>query len=149
VTLTLIAGANKGLGRETARLLLGVGHTVLVGARDAERGQRTADELAAVFLEIDPTSDASVGGAAERVWREYGRLDVLIKQRRRPRRRSNGPHILRDGHLNRADETIGVRDASQRATLSIGLDGQPDRTASANRQSGMASRECRFAILAA
>jgi NAD(P)-dependent dehydrogenase (short-subunit alcohol dehydrogenase family) len=78
MTLTLITGANKGLGRETARRLLRVGHTVLVGAREAERGQRKADELGAVFLEIDPTSDASVAAAAERVRREYGRLDVLI-----------------------------------------------------------------------
>lgn len=78
VTITLITGANKGLGRETARRLLQIGHTVLVGARNAERGQRTAGELGAVFLEIDPTSDASVAAAAERVRSEYGRLDVLV-----------------------------------------------------------------------
>ncbi|HKA96657.1 MAG TPA: SDR family NAD(P)-dependent oxidoreductase [Streptosporangiaceae bacterium] len=54
------------------------GHTVLAGARDAERGRRTADELGAVFLEIDPTSDASVAAAAGRVRSEYGRLDVLV-----------------------------------------------------------------------
>jgi NAD(P)-dependent dehydrogenase (short-subunit alcohol dehydrogenase family) len=78
VTITLITGANKGLGRETARRLLEVGHTVLVGARDAERGRRTAGELGAAFLEIDPTSDPSVAAAAKRVQGEYGRLDVLI-----------------------------------------------------------------------
>ena len=78
VTITLITGANKGLGRETARRLLEVGHTVLVGARDAERGRRTAGEIGAVFLEIDHTSDASVAAAAERVRSEYGRLDVLV-----------------------------------------------------------------------
>ncbi len=60
MTITLITGANKGLGRETARRLIEIGHTVLIGARDAERGQRTADELGGVFLKIDPTSDASV-----------------------------------------------------------------------------------------
>jgi len=81
VTITLITGANKGLGRETARRLLKAGHTVLAGARDAERGRRTADELGAVFLEIDPTSDASVAAAAERVRGEYGRLDVLVNNR--------------------------------------------------------------------
>jgi len=78
VTITLITGANKGLGREAARRLLEVGHTVLVGARDAERGRRTVGELGAVFLEIDPTSDASVAAAAERVQSVYGRLDVLV-----------------------------------------------------------------------
>jgi NAD(P)-dependent dehydrogenase (short-subunit alcohol dehydrogenase family) len=78
VTITLITGANKGLGREAARRLLKAGHTVLVGARDVERGQQTADELGAVFLQIDPTSDASVAAAAERVRSEYGRLDVLV-----------------------------------------------------------------------
>jgi NAD(P)-dependent dehydrogenase (short-subunit alcohol dehydrogenase family) len=78
MTITLITGANKGLGRETARRLLEIGHTVLIGARDAERGQRTADELGGVFLKIDPTSDASVAAAAAQVQNEYGRLDVLV-----------------------------------------------------------------------
>jgi NAD(P)-dependent dehydrogenase (short-subunit alcohol dehydrogenase family) len=78
VTITLITGANKGLGRETARRLLEAGHTVLIGARDAARGRRTADELGAVFLEIDPMNDVSVAAAADRVRGEYGRIDVLI-----------------------------------------------------------------------
>lgn len=78
MTITLVTGANKGLGRETARRLLSVGHTVLVGARDVERGRRAAEELGAVFLPIDPMSDVSVAAAAEWVWGEYGRLDVLI-----------------------------------------------------------------------
>jgi NAD(P)-dependent dehydrogenase (short-subunit alcohol dehydrogenase family) len=78
MTITLITGANKGLGRETARRLTEAGHTVLVGARDAERGRRAASQLGAVFLEIDPTSDASVAAAADLVRREYGRLDVLV-----------------------------------------------------------------------
>ena len=66
-TITLITGANKGLGRETARRLVEIGHTVLIGARDAGRGQRTADELGGVFLKIDSTSDASVAAAADAV----------------------------------------------------------------------------------
>jgi NAD(P)-dependent dehydrogenase (short-subunit alcohol dehydrogenase family) len=78
MTVTLITGANKGLGRETARRLLEAGHTVLVGARDAGRGRQTASELGGVFVEIDPTSDASVAAAAEQVRSEYGRLDVLV-----------------------------------------------------------------------
>jgi NAD(P)-dependent dehydrogenase (short-subunit alcohol dehydrogenase family) len=40
MTVTLITGANKGLGFETARRLTGLGHTVYLGARDPEPGRR-------------------------------------------------------------------------------------------------------------
>ena len=42
MTTTLITGANKGLGFETARRLIEVGHTVYIGSRDAQRGRRAA-----------------------------------------------------------------------------------------------------------
>jgi NAD(P)-dependent dehydrogenase (short-subunit alcohol dehydrogenase family) len=77
-TITLVTGANKGLGYETARRLLAAGHTVLASARNAKRGQRAAEELGATFLPIDVTDDASVTAAAEQVRERYGRLDVLI-----------------------------------------------------------------------
>jgi NAD(P)-dependent dehydrogenase (short-subunit alcohol dehydrogenase family) len=78
MTITLITGANKGLGYETSRRLIELGHTVLVGARDRVRGEAAAGELGATFVEIDPTDDDSVDAAAARIGDEYGRLDVLI-----------------------------------------------------------------------
>jgi NAD(P)-dependent dehydrogenase (short-subunit alcohol dehydrogenase family) len=78
MTTTLITGSNKGLGRETARRLLAAGHDVWIGARDAERGQATADELGARFVQLDVTDEDSVRAAAERVRVESGTLDVLI-----------------------------------------------------------------------
>jgi NAD(P)-dependent dehydrogenase (short-subunit alcohol dehydrogenase family) len=77
MTTTLITGANKGLGYETARRLIEAGHTVWMGARDAARGQQAADALGGRFVQLDVTSDASVAGAAETV-AATGGLDVLI-----------------------------------------------------------------------
>lgn len=77
MTTTLITGANKGLGYETARRLLAQGHTVWVGARDAERGQKAADDLGARFVQLDVTSDDSVAKAAAQL-EANGGLDVLI-----------------------------------------------------------------------
>ncbi|MER5789425.1 SDR family NAD(P)-dependent oxidoreductase [Streptomyces sp. NPDC001980] len=78
MTITFITGANKGLGRETARRLVGLGHTVIVGARDPERGAAAADALGARFVRIDVTDDASVAAAAADVTAHEGRIDVLI-----------------------------------------------------------------------
>lgn len=77
MTTTLITGANKGLGYETARRLLEAGHTVWMGARDATRGQQAADALGGRFVQLDVTSDASVAAAAETV-AAAGGVDVVI-----------------------------------------------------------------------
>ncbi|MGW4243117.1 SDR family NAD(P)-dependent oxidoreductase [Nocardia sp. NPDC004722] len=73
----LITGANKGIGFETARRLLQAGHTVYLGSRDAERGEKAAAELGAKAIQIDIEDDASVEAAAQRI-RAEGGLDVLI-----------------------------------------------------------------------
>ena len=78
MTTTLITGANKSLGRETARRLVEAGHTVLVGARDPERGRAAAEALGARFVQIDVTDDASVRAAAADVAAHEGVLDVLV-----------------------------------------------------------------------
>ncbi|MFG2395962.1 SDR family NAD(P)-dependent oxidoreductase [Streptomyces lydicus] len=77
MTTTLITGANKGLGFETARRLVAAGHTVYVGSRDAARGRRAAEQLGARTVLIDVTDDASVAAAAQAVEADGG-LDVLV-----------------------------------------------------------------------
>lgn len=78
MTITFITGANKGLGRETARRLIEHGHTVLVGARNREQGEEAAAALGARYVPIDVTDDASVVAAAANVAEHEGRIDVLI-----------------------------------------------------------------------
>jgi NAD(P)-dependent dehydrogenase (short-subunit alcohol dehydrogenase family) len=77
MTTTLITGANKGLGFETVRRLIGAGHTVYLGSRDAERGRRAADQLGARLVRLDVTDDASVRAAAKTIEGDGG-LDVLV-----------------------------------------------------------------------
>jgi NAD(P)-dependent dehydrogenase (short-subunit alcohol dehydrogenase family) len=76
--ITLITGANKGLGREAARRLIEAGHTVYLGARDAERGAVAAAAIGATFVQIDVTDDDSVAAAMKTIGDAAGRLDVLI-----------------------------------------------------------------------
>ncbi|MFC7330879.1 SDR family oxidoreductase [Marinactinospora rubrisoli] len=77
MTTTLITGANKGLGFETARRLVAAGHTVYLGSRDPERGRRAAERLGARPVRIDVTDDTSVAAAVRHV-EAAGGLDVLV-----------------------------------------------------------------------
>src|SRR5690606_17977551 len=83
MTTVLITGANRGLGFETARQLAGRGWTVLLGARDPERGRTAAEKLAADggdvhHVPLDVTDDASVDAALDRVAAMTDHLDVLV-----------------------------------------------------------------------
>jgi len=78
MTTTLITGANKGLGLETARRLVELGHTVYLGARDAGLGTAAAEFVGATFVQIDVTDDASVQAAAASILDQAGHLDVLV-----------------------------------------------------------------------
>ncbi|WBP89575.1 SDR family NAD(P)-dependent oxidoreductase [Kitasatospora cathayae] len=81
--IILITGANKGIGLATAGELARAGHTVLLGARDPERGAAAADSLTgqgldARYVRLDVTDPATIAAAAELIAAEYGRLDTLV-----------------------------------------------------------------------
>jgi NAD(P)-dependent dehydrogenase (short-subunit alcohol dehydrogenase family) len=78
MTITLITGANKGLGYETARQLIEAGQTVYIGARSVERGENAAAELGARFVQLDVTDDASVAAAMSVIGDRDAHLDVLV-----------------------------------------------------------------------
>jgi NAD(P)-dependent dehydrogenase (short-subunit alcohol dehydrogenase family) len=96
MTTTLITGANRGLGYETARRLIEAGHTVYIGARDPERGKQAAADLGAHYLTLDVTSDESVDAAAEQLAAEAGQLDVLINNAGIPGPRKDARDLTAD-----------------------------------------------------
>ena len=81
--VALISGANKGIGFETARQLGKQGVTILLGARDLAKGQAAAEQLKkegidARAVKFDVVNDADVNAAAEKIEKEFGKLDILI-----------------------------------------------------------------------
>ncbi len=73
MTTTLITGANRSLGLETARRLIEAGHTVYAGVRDPS----SADDVRALgahVVQLDVTDQASVDRAVS----DLPELDVLV-----------------------------------------------------------------------
>lgn len=99
--VTLVTGANKGIGLETVRRLVGAGHRVYLGARNPELGRAAADAAGAELVELDVTSDDSVGRAADIVERAEGHLDVLVNNAG-----ITGP--VRDVHEYEGDDMAAV-----------------------------------------
>ena len=73
MTITLITGANKSLGLETARRLLEAGHTVYAGVRDPASADAVR-ALGAEIVQLDVTDQASVDAALA----SLPALDVLV-----------------------------------------------------------------------
>lgn len=83
--VVLVTGATSGLGRHAAERLAGLGASVLLLARDAEKAERVRDEIAAQTgrddVEVvlaDLTDLDAVRRTGQRLRQERDRLDVLV-----------------------------------------------------------------------
>lgn len=81
----LITGATNGIGLQTAKVLAGMGHDVLVHGRDACKGAAAVDALRAGgakgevrFMQADLASLTDVRRLAQEVGESVRRLDVLV-----------------------------------------------------------------------
>lgn len=81
--LTLITGADKGVGFETAKELGQKGQHISLGSRNIERGEKAVKKLTdlgvkADLIQLDVTDQDSIKKAADKIQAEYDRLNVLI-----------------------------------------------------------------------
>ncbi|TJY42856.1 SDR family oxidoreductase [Cohnella pontilimi] len=75
-----ITGASRGIGKETAALLAGLGANLVLGARNTDELHQVATELGAntLALDLDVTSESSVVRFVEASVAKFGRVDALI-----------------------------------------------------------------------
>ena len=105
--IALVTGGNKGIGLEISRNLGNAGCTVLLGARNEERGQQAVQQLQHAglddvhFIEIDVTRQDTVTAAAQAIEARYGRLDVLMN--------NAGVNLRGDGLPGAADVSVVQR----------------------------------------
>jgi NAD(P)-dependent dehydrogenase (short-subunit alcohol dehydrogenase family) len=78
VPVALVTGANRGIGRETARQLAERGYDVIVSARDSGKAREAAEAVGGRPLELDVSDTGSIERAAAELSREPGTLDVLV-----------------------------------------------------------------------
>ncbi len=81
--IALVTGANKGLGLETSKQLAEQGITVLMAARNKEKGSAAAQELKnkgldVRFVQLDVTKSKQVEALVSHIEGEYGKLDILV-----------------------------------------------------------------------
>jgi NAD(P)-dependent dehydrogenase (short-subunit alcohol dehydrogenase family) len=82
--VALVTGANRGIGREVSRQLAERGYEVLLSARDGEKAEQAAREVAQATgarvraLKLDVSDAKSIEQAAAQVHRDPRRLDVLV-----------------------------------------------------------------------
>ncbi len=73
----LITGASSGIGKETAKTLVGQGYTVYTAARRVEKMEDLRD-LGCVPLRMDITREEDIKSVVERIRSDKGGVDILI-----------------------------------------------------------------------
>ena len=77
--VALISGAARGIGAETARLMIEAGARVAIGDVLDERGRETARVLGeALYAHLDVTREEDWQSAIDAVLGRWGKLDILV-----------------------------------------------------------------------
>jgi len=81
--VSVVTGANRGIGLEIARQLAKLGNRVILGARNTAQGEVAARMIssngAKVFpVELDVTNEATIEKLVHKISSDVGRLDILV-----------------------------------------------------------------------
>jgi NAD(P)-dependent dehydrogenase (short-subunit alcohol dehydrogenase family) len=83
--ITIVTGANRGIGHATARALACKGATVILACRSKDKGEAAVRQIAqeypeakVVLIQLDLSDLALVRRFADKFTRRYDRLDILI-----------------------------------------------------------------------
>lgn len=78
--VVLVSGAARGIGAQTARLMVEAGAKVGLGDVLDERRRQTAATIgdATLYVHLDVTSETDWMTAADAITRQFGKLDILV-----------------------------------------------------------------------
>lgn len=78
--IILVTGGNRGIGLEICRQLDELGHIVILGSRDLEKGFTAARSFSknVIVKQLDVTNEESILNVFEFVKADFSKLDVLI-----------------------------------------------------------------------
>ncbi|MCC9309349.1 SDR family oxidoreductase [Kitasatospora sp. RB6PN24] len=78
--VSVVTGANRGIGLETCRQLAALGHQVVLTARDPAKAQAAARRIGPTVhaVRLDVTGAADADALAAELRDRYGRVDVLV-----------------------------------------------------------------------
>ena len=110
--VALVTGANRGIGYAISRRLGKQDVTVILGARDPQKGTEACSHLQGEGLDVhfellDVIDEKSIKSAIERIQAHFGRLDILI----------NNAGIMIDGE----EDALNVDQETVRETLRINV----------------------------
>jgi NAD(P)-dependent dehydrogenase (short-subunit alcohol dehydrogenase family) len=110
--VVLVTGGNRGIGLEICRQLDSLGHTVILGSRDLQKGLASAGSLSRNVLvrQLDVTDENSILDIYESVKAEFGRLDVLVNNAgigEHPEENKNSPLARAKNYME--ENIYGVR----------------------------------------
>jgi NAD(P)-dependent dehydrogenase (short-subunit alcohol dehydrogenase family) len=111
--VAFITGGNRGIGLETARQLGKQGVKVVIGSRDAEKGEAVAKSLRAEGADVeaiafDVNKPADYKKAYDYFDKNYGKLDILINNAGVMKESMGGPNATSTTDVTLVRETFNT-----------------------------------------